>query len=105
LCLIVSAGHTGTGHLVKDHGHYEHLGGTQDDAAGEAFRQGGPPAPPGYPGGPAIQQAAAGGNAKAYPFAKAKTDAPTIFRSAASRPPCCGAATVQPRAGQPRQRG
>src|SRR3989344_5255578 len=53
LCLIVSGGHTELV-LMKNHGVYELVGRTKDDAAGEAFdkiaRLIGLP----YPGGPAI---------------------------------------------------
>jgi N6-L-threonylcarbamoyladenine synthase len=59
LALIVSGGHTELV-LMQDHGRYEVVGRTLDDAAGEAFdkvaRLLGLP----YPGGPAIQRAAAG---------------------------------------------
>jgi N6-L-threonylcarbamoyladenine synthase len=62
LALIVSGGHTELV-LMRDHGHYEVLGRTLDDAAGEAFdkvaRILGLP----YPGGPAIQAAAKGADA------------------------------------------
>src|SRR5579884_994737 len=58
LALIVSGGHTELV-LMRDHGDYELVGRTLDDAAGEAFdkvaRIIGLP----YPGGPAIQRAAA----------------------------------------------
>ena len=64
LCLVVSGGHTEL-ILMNGHGHYAMLGKTVDDAAGEAFdkvaRILGLP----YPGGPAIQQAAATGNPRA----------------------------------------
>lgn len=57
LVLIVSGGHTELV-LMREHGHYELVGRTLDDAAGEAFdkvaRVLGLP----YPGGPAIQRAA-----------------------------------------------
>jgi len=36
LCLVVSGGHTDLV-LMRSHGQYERLGGTRDDAAGEAF--------------------------------------------------------------------
>jgi N6-L-threonylcarbamoyladenine synthase len=58
LCLIVSGGHTDLV-LVKDHGHYTRIGGTRDDAAGEAFDKAARMLGLGYPGGPAIQKAAA----------------------------------------------
>lgn len=67
LLLIVSGGHTEL-LLMRGHGRYERLGATLDDAAGEAFdkvaRLLGLP----YPGGPAIQAAAAGGNPAAFDF-------------------------------------
>lgn len=57
LCLLVSGGHTEL-ILMTDHGHYQHLGRTLDDAAGEAFDKGARLLGLGYPGGPAIQRAA-----------------------------------------------
>lgn len=70
LALIVSGGHTEL-ILVKDHLKYQRLGGTLDDAAGEAFdkvaRMLGLP----YPGGPAIQDAAEHGNPQAFNFPRA----------------------------------
>lgn len=59
LCLIVSGGHTEL-ILLQKHGTYEILGRTRDDAAGEAFDKGARILGLGYPGGPAIQQAAEG---------------------------------------------
>lgn len=63
--LLVSGGHTDL-ILFKDHGKYEYIGGTRDDAAGECFdkcaRLLGLP----YPGGPAISKLAKGGNPKAF---------------------------------------
>lgn len=60
LCLVVSGGHTDLV-LMRGHGQYERLGGTLDDAAGEAFdkvaRLLGLP----YPGGPPIARLAAEG--------------------------------------------
>ncbi len=70
LALIVSGGHTEL-ILIHDHLHYERLGATLDDAAGEAFdkvaRLLGLP----YPGGPSVQQAAEGANPFAYEFPRA----------------------------------
>jgi N6-L-threonylcarbamoyladenine synthase len=70
LCLIVSGGHSEL-ILMTDHGRYERLGGTLDDAAGEAFdkvaRLLGLP----YPGGPAIEEAALGGDPAAFRFPRA----------------------------------
>ena len=52
-----------TGHL-----HYQRLGGTLDDAAGEAFDKVARLIGLAYPGGPAIQRAAEGGNPNAFDF-------------------------------------
>jgi N6-L-threonylcarbamoyladenine synthase len=60
LCLIVSGGHTDLV-LMKDHGVYIMLGRTRDDAAGEAFDKAARILELGYPGGPAVQKAAQGG--------------------------------------------
>jgi tRNA N6-adenosine threonylcarbamoyltransferase len=46
---------------MRDHGVYEMLGRTRDDAAGEAFDKAARALGLGYPGGPAIQDAAGGG--------------------------------------------
>jgi len=47
--------------LMKDHGNYEVIGRTRDDAAGEAFDKAARILGLGYPGGPAIQKAAESG--------------------------------------------
>jgi N6-L-threonylcarbamoyladenine synthase len=70
LALIVSGGHTEL-ILVHDHGEYEYLGGTLDDAAGEAFDKVGRLLALPYPGGPAIQEAAQTGNPAAFRFPRA----------------------------------
>jgi N6-L-threonylcarbamoyladenine synthase len=57
VCLIVSGGHTDLV-LMKGHGDYVVLGRTRDDAAGEAFDKAARILELGYPGGPAIEQAA-----------------------------------------------
>ncbi len=57
LCLVVSGGHTDLV-LMRSHGQYERLGGTRDDAAGEAFDKVGRLLGLPYPGGPAIAKAA-----------------------------------------------
>ncbi|HEX4208554.1 MAG TPA: tRNA (adenosine(37)-N6)-threonylcarbamoyltransferase complex transferase subunit TsaD [Ktedonobacteraceae bacterium] len=57
ICLVVSGAHSELV-LVREHGHYELLGRTRDDAAGEAFDKVARILGLGYPGGPAIQQAA-----------------------------------------------
>jgi len=65
LCLIVSGGHTQL-ILMKDHGKYELLGQTRDDAAGEAFDKVAKLLGLGYPGGPIISQKAKSGDNKGF---------------------------------------
>ena len=62
VCLIVSGGHSDLV-LMKGHGDYVLLGRTRDDAAGEAFDKAARILGLGYPGGPAIEQAARKGTA------------------------------------------
>jgi N6-L-threonylcarbamoyladenine synthase len=57
LCLVVSGAHTELV-LMHDHGQYELLGQTCDDAAGEAFDKVARILGLEYPGGPSIQKAA-----------------------------------------------
>ena len=63
LLLLVSGGHCQL-QLVEGIGRYRRLGTTIDDAAGEAFDKGAKLLGLGYPGGPAIERAAASGEAK-----------------------------------------
>ncbi|HSS95439.1 MAG TPA: tRNA (adenosine(37)-N6)-threonylcarbamoyltransferase complex transferase subunit TsaD [Terriglobales bacterium] len=70
LALIVSGGHTELV-LMKDHLDYQRLGATLDDAAGEAFDKVARLLELGYPGGPAIQKAAEGGDLAAIDFPRA----------------------------------
>ena len=67
LALVVSGGHTECV-LLHEHGRAQRLGGTRDDAVGEAFdkvaRLLGLP----YPGGPAIQRAAEAGDPSRFPL-------------------------------------
>ena len=65
LVLIVSGGHTELV-LMEGHGVYRHLGGTLDDAAGEAFDKLARLLDLGFPGGPAIQTAAEAGDPSVY---------------------------------------
>ena len=62
VCLIVSGGHSDLV-LMRGHGDYVVVGRTRDDAAGEAFDKAARILGLGYPGGPAIEQAAKGGAA------------------------------------------
>ena len=67
VCLLVSGGHTML-LWVPEWGHYQLLGETRDDAAGEAFDKVAKILGLGYPGGPVIQKIAKEGNPKAYDF-------------------------------------
>ena len=71
LALIVSGGHSQLV-LFRQHGDYELIGQTQDDAVGEAFDKVAKILGLPYPGGPAIAQAAHTGNPLAYRLPKAK---------------------------------
>jgi tRNA N6-adenosine threonylcarbamoyltransferase len=62
LLLLVSGGHTQL-LIVHGVGRYERLGTTIDDALGEAFDKTAKLLGLGFPGGPAVEQAAAGGQA------------------------------------------
>ncbi len=73
LCLIASGGHTLLAG-VHDPSGFEVIGQTLDDAAGEAFDKGARLLGLGYPGGPAIQQAAEGGDPEAFDFPVAMSE-------------------------------
>ena len=73
LSLLVSGGHTELT-LVHDHGDYEHLGSTLDDAGGEAFDKVGRLLGLPYPGGPEIERVAQNGNPRAFDFPRAWLD-------------------------------
>jgi N6-L-threonylcarbamoyladenine synthase len=64
---IVSGGHSSL-YLCRTPLDFESLGGTIDDAAGEAFDKVASMLGLGYPGGPAISRRAANGNPQAYAF-------------------------------------
>jgi N6-L-threonylcarbamoyladenine synthase len=94
LCLVVSGGHTDL-IVMEDHGIYRRLGRTRDDAAGEAFDKVSRLLGFGYPGGPAIERAAATTSAGAvrlprawlqgsddFSFSGVKTAALHLMRSA-----------------------
>ncbi len=70
VALIVSGGHTEL-ILMTDHGRYQRLGGTLDDAAGEAFDKVGRLLGLPYPGGPSVEKAARDGNPAAFRFPRA----------------------------------
>lgn len=71
LALIVSGGHSQLV-LFRDHGDYELLGQTQDDAVGEAFDKVAKIIGLPYPGGPSIAKAALDGDTHKYQLPKAK---------------------------------
>ncbi|HEX6416312.1 MAG TPA: tRNA (adenosine(37)-N6)-threonylcarbamoyltransferase complex transferase subunit TsaD [Candidatus Saccharimonadales bacterium] len=78
LSLIVSGGHSQLV-LFKDHGNYELLGQTQDDAVGEAFDKVAKIIGLPYPGGPSVARAALEGDPYKYPLPKAKLADPYNF--------------------------
>src|SRR5436190_16712895 len=65
--LVVSGGHTILFHC-RSALDFELLGGTLDDAAGEAFDKVASILGLGFPGGPAVEREAAGGNPAAFAF-------------------------------------
>ena len=78
LALIVSGGHSQLV-LFRDHGDYELLGQTQDDAVGEAFDKVAKIIGLPYPGGPSVSKAALQGDPKKYRLPKAKLQNPYDF--------------------------
>ena len=77
LALIVSGGHT----LLLDvtaAGCYRKLGGTRDDAAGEAFDKVGKMLGLPYPGGPEIEKIARDGDPSAYQFPRSMLHDPHL---------------------------
>lgn len=78
LALIVSGGHSQLV-LFRDHGDYELLGQTQDDAVGEAFDKVAKIIGLPYPGGPSVSKAALEGDPKKYRLPKAKLQNPYDF--------------------------
>lgn len=78
LALIVSGGHTQLV-LFHDHGNFEVLGQTQDDAVGEAFDKVAKILGLPYPGGPSIAAAAISGDPLKYKLPKSKLDHPYNF--------------------------
>jgi N6-L-threonylcarbamoyladenine synthase len=78
VCLIVSGGHTVIYSVKSEaqngarHFSYARIGGTRDDAAGEAYDKVARLLALGYPGGPVMDQLAAHGDARAIKFAEPK---------------------------------
>jgi len=67
LLLLVSGGHTQF-LIVHDVGHYEYLGGTIDDAVGEAFDKIAQLLSLDYPGGPLVEKIALKGDPQRFSF-------------------------------------
>jgi N6-L-threonylcarbamoyladenine synthase len=76
--LLLSGGHSQIVH-ARAWGDYAVLGGTIDDAAGEAFDKLARFMGLGYPGGPAIDAASDGGDPDAVTFPRALADRPYDF--------------------------
>jgi N6-L-threonylcarbamoyladenine synthase len=105
LVLIVSGGHTEL-LLMTDHGRYQRLGGTLDDAAGEAFDKVGRMLGLPYPGGPHIEREAQRGNAVAYTFPRAMLqDTGYDFSFSGLKTAVMREVTVQPSSKNRRERG
>ena len=103
LLLIISGGHTEL-ILMTDHGQYQRLGGTIDDAAGEAFDKVGRLLDLPYPGGPHIEEAAQMGNPNAYKFPRALRDQSYDFSFSGLKTAVMREVTVQPSAEARRSR-
>jgi N6-L-threonylcarbamoyladenine synthase len=71
IALLASGGHTLL-YCVKDFGQYVHLGGTRDDAAGEAFDKVAKMMRLGYPGGRLIDNLAQSGDPEVIRFPRAR---------------------------------
>jgi N6-L-threonylcarbamoyladenine synthase len=63
--LVVSGGHTSL-YLIASPGHYQLIGRTRDDAAGEAYDKVAKLLGLGYPGGPVVDRLARAGNDRAF---------------------------------------
>lgn len=73
LCLVVSGGHTEL-LVVDEQFHFSKLGGTRDDAAGEAYDKVARLLGLAYPGGPKVDEYASQGDMTAYSFPRALLD-------------------------------
>jgi N6-L-threonylcarbamoyladenine synthase len=75
--LVVSGGHTSL-YACRSALEFELIGATSDDAAGEAFDKVAQLLGLGYPGGPSIERAAAGGNPRAFRLPRAFINEPRL---------------------------
>lgn len=80
LLLLVSGGHCQFLE-VRGLGEYKRLGSTIDDAVGEAFDKVAKLMGLGFPGGPAVERLAAGGNPKAHEFPRPLLNRPGLEMS------------------------
>ncbi|MCY4485795.1 MAG: tRNA (adenosine(37)-N6)-threonylcarbamoyltransferase complex transferase subunit TsaD [Deltaproteobacteria bacterium] len=78
LALVASGGHTLL-YLVRSVGDYEHLGGTLDDAAGEAYDKVANMMGLGFPGGRVVDDLAKQGDPRAVAFPRARLRTPYDF--------------------------
>ncbi len=78
LALVVSGGHSDVVEL-RDHGDAVRLASTRDDAAGEAFDKAARLLGLGYPGGPAVERAARGGDPARFPMPRTRLDGALSF--------------------------
>ena len=78
ISLVISGGHTDL-ILMKKEGHFEKLGKTRDDAAGEAFDKVARYLNLGYPGGPVIEKRASLGDPKRFKLPIAMKQTPYEF--------------------------
>lgn len=84
--LVVSGGHTSL-YLVREPGHYELIGRTRDDAAGEAYDKVAKLLGLGYPGGPIVDATARRGNDRAYAFPVSRMTHPDRNQPSSTAPP------------------
>jgi N6-L-threonylcarbamoyladenine synthase len=100
VALVASGGHT---HLYDCRGPLDLtlLGGTIDDAAGEAFDKAAALLGLGYPGGPAVEQAARRGNPGAYHFPRTFANEPRRLQFSFSGLKTALRYVVQPPGGTP----
>ncbi len=80
LLLLVSGGHTQF-LMVNGVGDYQRLGSTIDDAIGEAFDKTAKLLELGFPGGPAVEKAAAGGDPRRFSLPRPLLDRPGLDMS------------------------
>jgi N6-L-threonylcarbamoyladenine synthase len=79
ICLVISGAHSELV-LARSHGHYELLGRTRDDAAGEAFDKVARILGLSYPGGPSVQKAAQHAEEELRQRGKSATQALSAYR-------------------------